>query len=64
MRDIQGKDQENFKAFQEKLPELKNLRGKHFLMRHGKIVYYYNSYNDAYSTGAAIYGDGEFSVAD
>jgi hypothetical protein len=62
MSDIQGKDRENFKAFQEKLPKLKNLRGKHFLMRHGKIVYYYNSYNDAYSTGAAVYGDGQFSV--
>ena len=62
MSDIQGKDQENFKVFLEKLPELKHLRGKHFLMRHGKIVYYYNSYNDAYSTGAAVYGDGEFSV--
>jgi hypothetical protein len=62
MIDIQRKDQENFKAFQEKLPELKKLRGKYFLMRHGKIITYYNSYNDAYSTGAAVYADREFSV--
>ena len=58
MSDIQGKDRENFKAIQEKLPKLKNLRGKHFLMRHGKIVYYYNSYNDAYST------EPQFTVTD
>jgi hypothetical protein len=44
------------------LPKLKALRGKYFLVRRGKIVNYYDSFNDAYSTGVAVYDDKKFSV--
>jgi hypothetical protein len=62
MNDIQRRDRTNFKAFQKRAPKFKDLRGKYFLVRRGKIIYYYDSYNDAYSTGAAVYRDKKFSV--
>jgi hypothetical protein len=58
-KQAQAKD---IKAFQKMLPKLKALRGKYFLVRRGKIVNYYDSFHDAYSTGAAVYADKKFSV--
>jgi hypothetical protein len=63
MSNVQRQEQQkNIKAFQKMLPKLKALRGKYFLVRRGKIVNYYDSFNDAYSTGAAVYDDKKFSV--
>jgi hypothetical protein len=62
MSDIQREVDENCRAFEKMVPRLKALRGKHFLMRHGKIINFYDTYNDAYSTGAAVYDDKDFSV--
>jgi hypothetical protein len=63
MSNVQRQEQEkNIKAFQKMLPKLKTLRGKYFLVRRGKIVNYYDSFNDAYSTGVAVYDDKKFSV--
>jgi hypothetical protein len=37
------------------VPNLKALQGKYFLMRHGKIVNFYDTLDDAHSTGVAVY---------
>jgi hypothetical protein len=62
MSDMQTESDQNYKAFQRELPKLKALRGKYFLMRGGKIVNFYDTFQDAYSTGAAVYDDNMFSV--
>ena len=62
MSSTKKEDIKSFEAFQKELPKLKALRGKYFLMRQGKIVNYYNTLDDAYSTGVAVYADKDFSV--
>jgi hypothetical protein len=62
MSDIQTESEKNFEALQKELPKLKALRGKYFLMRRGRIVNFYDTFQDAYSTGAAVYDDNMFSV--
>ena len=62
MSDIQKEVDQNFEAFQRELPNHKARRDKYFLMRHGKIINVYDTLQDAYSTGAAVYDDKMFSV--
>lgn len=62
MNDNQKEVDQNFKAFQRELPKLKALRGKYFLMRRGRIVNFYDTFQDAYSTAVAVYDDKMFSV--
>jgi hypothetical protein len=62
MSDIPREDEQNFAAFQRIVPKLKVLRGKYFLMRHGKIINFYDTLDDAHSTGVAVYDDRSFSV--
>lgn len=62
MGDIQRETDENMEAFKRELPNLSAHRGKYFLMRGGKIINYYDTLQDAYSTGAAVYDDNMFSV--
>jgi hypothetical protein len=54
MSDIQKERDQNSKAFQKELPKLKALRGKYFLMKGGKIINFYDTLEDAYSTGTVI----------
>jgi hypothetical protein len=62
MSDIQKERDQNSKAFQKELPKLKALRGKYFLMKGGKIINFYDTLEDAYSTGTTFYDDRMFSV--
>jgi hypothetical protein len=62
MSDIQRERDQNSKAFQKELPKLKALRGKYFLMKGGKIINFYDTLEDAYSTGTTFYDDRMFSV--
>jgi hypothetical protein len=62
MSSTKKEDTKSFEAFQKELPKLTALRGKYFLMRQGKIINYYNTLDDAYSTGAAVYADKDFSI--
>ena len=52
----------NYEVFQTLLPELNDKAGKFALMRNGKIINFYDTLSDAYSTGQTIYEDGLFSV--
>jgi hypothetical protein len=62
MSDIQRESEQNFAAFQTMVPKLEALAGKYFLMRHGKIINFYDTLDDAHSTGVAVYDDKLFSV--
>jgi hypothetical protein len=62
MSEVEKHAEENFKAFQRELPNLTARRGKYLLMRHGEIVNFYDTLQDAYSTGAAVFDDNMFSV--
>ena len=62
MSDIQKEVDQNFEVFRKELPNLASHHGKYALMRHGKIINFYDTLQDAYSTGAAIYDDKIFSV--
>jgi hypothetical protein len=59
---IQAEVDNNFEAFQKELPNLSAQRGKYALMRHGEIVNFYDTMNDAVSTGNTVYQDKLFSV--
>ena len=59
---LQAEVDKNFEAFQKELPKLSAHQGKYALMRHGKIVNFYDTLADAVSTGDAIYEDKIFSV--
>jgi hypothetical protein len=62
MSDLQAEIDRNFEAFQEELPKLSAYHGKYALLRHGKIVTFYDTIGDAVSTGKAMYDDKLFSV--
>ena len=62
MSNRQAEVDRNFEAFQILLPTLEDKSGKFALMRQGKIVNFYDTLADAYSTGESIYADGIFSV--
>src|SRR5262245_1433449 len=62
MSKIQKEADENFEAFQRESRNLTAHRGKYFLMRRGKIINFYDTLQDAHSTGAAVYADNSFSV--
>lgn len=59
---LQREIDRNFAEFQKMLPELSEHADKFALMRHGKIINFYDTLHDAYSTGQAMFEDGEFSV--
>jgi hypothetical protein len=59
---LQTEVDRNFDAFQIELPKLTRHQGKFALMRHGKIINFYDTLADAVSTGNAIYKDRLFSV--
>ena len=59
----QGEVDRNFAAFAAKLPELlEESSGKHALMRHGEIIAFFDTANDAVVAGTTMYEDGLFSV--
>ena len=62
MGDNQTEVDRNYEEFQRLLPSLKDKEGKFALMKDGHIINFYDTFADAYSTGAAIYKDGLFSV--
>jgi hypothetical protein len=53
----------NFEEFQKALPDLlKTKAGQFALMRHGQIMEFYDTFNDAVKVGVKEYPDGIFSV--
>ncbi|MGH2569421.1 MAG: hypothetical protein ACRDGA_13870, partial [Bacteroidota bacterium] len=55
--------EDNYKAFEKKLPDLLQAHGGKFaLMRHGEITDFFDTARDAFTTGQRIYEDGLFSV--
>lgn len=60
--DIQREVDNNYEAFNKILPNLSNKSGKFALMRTGKIVNFYDTFADAFSTGNMLYTDELFSV--
>jgi hypothetical protein len=62
MSDIKRESDQNFAAFEKELSKLTAPRGKYFLMRGGKIINFYDTLQDAHSTGAAVYDNKMFSV--
>jgi hypothetical protein len=52
----------NYEVFMSMLPQLEDKAGKFALMRDGKIINFYDTLADAYSTGQSIYSDGLFSI--
>ena len=61
--DIQKEVDRNFKAFQERLPDLV-LReaGRFALMKSGECVDFFDTARDAQTAGRMLYQDGIFSV--
>jgi hypothetical protein len=59
---LQQEVDKNFEAFQKELPKLSAHQGKFALMRHGKIINFYDTLADAVSTGNSVYDDKIFSV--
>lgn len=55
--------EKNFKAIQKEMDRYIPLRANRYaLMRHGDVVEFYVSYEDAYKTGRRFYEDGLFSI--
>ncbi len=55
--------EQNFKAFQELLPDLIDTKaGKYALMTDGKIVDFFDSFADSVRFGTMKYGASNFSV--
>ena len=53
----------NYEAFRARFDELcREHPGEYALMRGGKIVEFFQAFNDAVKTGRLLYGDGVFSV--
>lgn len=53
----------NYEAFLRALPEIvESRRGRHALMRDGRIVDYFDSASDAATAGKLLFGGGVFSV--
>ena len=53
----------NYKAFTANLNEYVNVYANRYaLMRDGKIIEFFNSYEDAWKTGNILYKDSLFSV--
>ncbi|MBC6413177.1 MAG: hypothetical protein GDA39_10060 [Hyphomonadaceae bacterium] len=52
-----------FDVIREKMAELLRVhRNEYALMRHGEIIEFYSSWQDAYKTGKKFYDDDLFSV--
>lgn len=66
MNSIRTKQEEvdrNFEFFQKKLPELlKEHRGKYALIRDQQIISFYDTAQDAQTSGEQQYSDGLFSI--
>ena len=63
MTDKRGEIDKNFEAFKEMLPSIiLEHRNQYALMRHGKIVGYYSTMNDAYTTAETFYDDKIYSI--
>jgi len=55
--------EQNFKAFQKLLETIPRQRdGQFALMRDGKLVEYYLSWEDAFKTGEKFFDDGLYSI--
>jgi hypothetical protein len=53
----------NYKAFQEKLPSIREShRGKFALMKDGEIIEFFDTARDAYAAGQKIFEDRIFSI--
>jgi hypothetical protein len=53
----------NYKAFSEMLPRLlAENEGKFCLLRHGEIIEFFDTANDAYLLGSKRFSDGLFSI--
>ena len=53
----------NFQAFSSELPHILQLHRNQFaLLRNGKIVSYYSTWEDAYTTGENFYKDGKYTI--
>ena len=60
---IQEAVDQNYETFRKLLPELlKTHEGKFALMRHGEIVEFFGSMNDAIRHGQCTFDDGLYSV--
>ncbi len=60
--DNQKQVDDNFRAFQKRLPDLLlDCRGKFALMRDREIVEFFDTAHDAYKAGLLLYEDGLFS---
>lgn len=54
---------DNYDAFQKRLPDLlSDYRGKFALMHNGEIVELFDTHRDAYMTGLLLYKDYMFSL--
>ncbi len=62
MNAVQHEVDRNYEEFQKLLPTLDDKSGKFALMREGRIINFYDTFADAYTTGKAVYDDRLFSV--
>jgi hypothetical protein len=62
-RPVRTEVDRNYEAFVSELPSIIVMnRNKFALMRHGKVINFYATWDDAYQTGVTFYADKEFSV--
>ena len=55
--------EKNFQAMSEKMDQYMSIyANKYALMRDGKVVEFYSSWEDAFKTGSLLYNDDLFSV--